>query len=98
MNERTIGVPIRLARSLPERVLVDVVDALRRQLRGLLAAGRAHSERRRLQREFDAVSDMNETLLKDIGAPEWLITQAAQRREAQRQQLLELHQWGRLAE
>lgn len=98
MNERTVGVPIRLGRSLPERVLVDVADALDRQLRGLLAAWRAHAESRRVQREFDAVSDMNEALLKDIGAPEWLITQAAVRRESQRQQLLELHQWGRLGE
>jgi len=39
---------------------------------------------------LEAIADLDELLLRDIGAPDWLIGQAAVRRESDRQRLLEL--------
>jgi hypothetical protein len=44
-------------------------------------------QRRRLEIETRALADMNELLLRDIGAPDWMIAEAAARREVDRQQL-----------
>ena len=53
-------------------------------------AWRRRAERRELERDLEAIADMDELLLRDIGAPEWMINQAALRREGDRQRLLEL--------
>jgi hypothetical protein len=47
--------------------------------------------RRRHELDMEAVADMNELLLRDIGAPDWLIAQAAARREIERQRMIELN-------
>jgi hypothetical protein len=38
------------------------------------------------------MADMNELLLRDIGAPDWMIAEASARREVDRQQLVEMYQ------
>lgn len=80
MSTRTIP----LARPLPERLLVDAWTALR-------DAWQERATRRRLERELDAVADMNEALLRDIGAPDWMVEQAQVRRDADRMRLIELN-------
>lgn len=45
---------------------------------------------RRAIRELDAIADLSDHTLQDIGAPEWLRLHAQWRREAEQQRLLEL--------
>ena len=51
----------------------------------LLTLWRDHKARRREARAVDAISDMNEYMLRDIGAPDSLIARAAARRTAHHQ-------------
>ncbi len=87
MQSTTCPSTIQLSRPLHDRLLERASDALG-ALRG---AWQRHLERRRIQRELDAVADMNEVLLRDIGAPEWMISQALMKRDSDRQRLLEVH-------
>ncbi|WP_280151275.1 hypothetical protein [Piscinibacter sp. XHJ-5] len=77
---------LRLSRPLPERVL----DRITQMLRGAASAWRAHAERRRAEREFEAVAQLNETMLRDIGAPSWMVAQAAARRDVHEMRMFEL--------
>jgi hypothetical protein len=81
---------IRLSRPLHERLL----DRLTHLLRDAATAWRARVERRRAEREFEAVADLNETMLRDIGAPSWMVANAAARRDAQEMRRFEM-QFGR---
>ncbi len=91
MNTACCPTTIPLTRPLHQRLLDDAVD----RLHTLRRAWRSQAEERRLRRELDALADMNELLLRDIGAPEWLIARAGARREMQQQELRDLHQWQR---
>ena len=53
----------------------------------------AHLEEARKAREFDFASDLSAETLRDIGAPEQMISNAAARRESQQQRLFDLRQW-----
>lgn len=53
----------------------------------------AHLEAVRKAHEYDFVADLSAATLRDIGAPEHVISQAAGRRESQQQHMLELRQW-----
>lgn len=53
----------------------------------------AHLEAARKAQEFDFVEQLSAETLRDIGAPDRLISQAAVRQESQQQRLLELRQW-----
>jgi hypothetical protein len=85
MNIRTTHPTISLVRPLHERVL----DALGDAWRDLRQAVQRRIEQRREARELDAVADMSELLLRDIGAPDWLIAQAQARRDANQLRLVE---------
>lgn len=87
MQATTCPTTIRLSRPLHVRVMEAVGDALY----AWSEAWEAHIARRRQERETVAIADMNELLLRDIGAPEWMIAEATARREIDRQQLVELH-------
>jgi hypothetical protein len=58
--------------------------------RMIAALYRNHLERRRLQRAFDGIAEMNDYLLKDIGALDWLISRGAARAEAPHQTRFEI--------
>jgi uncharacterized protein YjiS (DUF1127 family) len=77
---------IRLSRPLHERVLDRLTDLLRR----IASAWRAHAEHRRTRREVEAVAELSETMLRDIGAPSWMVAQAAARRDPQEMRMFEL--------
>jgi hypothetical protein len=87
MTTSTCPSTIRLVRPLHERLL----EALNGAWQGVRQAVQRRAEQRRLARELDAVADMNELLLRDIGAPEWLVAQAQARRDSDRQRLVELN-------
>jgi len=79
MNTAPCTATIPLIRPWHQRVLdtslADIVGAVQR-------AWQRYEQRRRVQRELRAVADMNELLLRDIGAPEWMVAQARARRDA----------------
>src|ERR1043165_2594050 len=73
MQTPTFPSTIPLTRPLHDRLfeqLARVFDAMR-------SAWHRRNERRRLERELEGVADMNELLLRDMGAPEWIIAQAS---------------------
>ncbi len=59
----------------------------------LAARWAAHLESARKAQEFDFVEDLSPETLRDIGAPDGLISRAKGRRESQQSRLLELRQW-----
>jgi hypothetical protein len=77
---------ISLARPLHARVL----DRIGELIYEWSDAWDKRAAKRRHERDMEAVADMNELLLRDIGAPDWLIAQANARREIERQRMLEL--------
>ena len=91
MQNPTCPSTIQLSRPLHDRLLEQASDAFN----AVWSAWQRHSERRRVERELDALADMNEVLLRDIGAPEWMISQASMKRDSDRQRLLEAHQGSR---
>jgi uncharacterized protein YjiS (DUF1127 family) len=50
--------------------------------RMIVALYRTHLERRRQRRAFEGIAEMNDYLLKDIGALDWLISRGRTRIEA----------------
>jgi len=91
MQSPTCSTVIPLARPLHDRLFDVVAEALQ----ALRSAWHHSAERRRDERELDAVADMNELLLRDIGAPEWMIAQAAARRDLDHVRLLQAYQGAR---
>ena len=71
---------------LPGRTAVSIGDALH----ALVALWRNYAERRRQIRAFDGLADMNEHLLRDIGASDWSMSRAATRMEATHQRRFEM--------
>jgi uncharacterized protein YjiS (DUF1127 family) len=81
--ETVMNLPLSQSFILPsrpstERVFTGVGDALRMAL----LLWRDHKARRREARALAAISDMNEHMLRDIGAPDRLISHAAAQRGA----------------
>ena len=58
--------------------------------RTMAALYRNHLERRRQIRAFDGIAEMNEHLLKDIGALDWIISRTATRIDVPRQTRFEI--------
>jgi uncharacterized protein YjiS (DUF1127 family) len=58
--------------------------------RTIAALYRKHLERRRQRRAFDGIAEMNDYLLKDIGALDWLISRGAARSEVRHQTRFEI--------
>jgi len=88
MQTTSCPTTISLSRPLHARVFEAIGDALY----AWSTAWEARATQRRQERELDAIADMNELLLRDIGAPDWLIAEANSRREVERQRVLELNQ------
>jgi len=87
MQTTTCPSTISLHRTWHQRLLdtslADVVLTLRQ-------AWQARSRKLREQRELAAVAEMNELLLRDIGAPDWMVAEAAARRDVDRLRAQEL--------
>jgi len=87
MQATTCPTTISLSRPLHVRLL----DAVGDTLYAWSTAWEERAAQRERDREMEAIADMNELLLRDIGAPDWLLSQANARREVERQRLFELH-------
>jgi uncharacterized protein YjiS (DUF1127 family) len=81
MNAHPSQPSVLLSRPLTERVASEFGKALR-AAGALLALWRVNRARSRDVRAVDAMTDMNEHMLRDIGAPDRLISHAAMRRDA----------------
>jgi uncharacterized protein YjiS (DUF1127 family) len=81
MNAYPSQPSVLLSRPLTERVFSEVGKAVR-AAGAVLALWRNHRARSRDVRAVDAMTDMNEHMLRDIGAPDRLISHAAARRDA----------------
>jgi hypothetical protein len=90
MNDASLPCTVALQRPLIERWAHDLHDFALGSLRRAAAAWRRAAERREWESRVDAAADMSEALLQDIGAPDWLLAEAAGRREANAQRLNEL--------
>jgi hypothetical protein len=78
---------ISLQRPWHQRVLdLSMADAFRI----VRSAWQQYVQRRRELQELAAVAEMNELLLRDIGAPDWMVAEAAARHDVERLQLNEL--------
>jgi hypothetical protein len=84
----TCPTTIHLYRPLHVRALERLAEILY----AAAEAWEARVARRRYEIESRAMADMNELLLRDIGAPDWMIAEASARREVDRQQLVEMYQ------
>jgi len=60
---------------------------------GIAARWATHLEAARKAQEFDFADELSADTLRDIGAPDHLVSQAAARRESQEQRLYALRQW-----
>ena len=78
-----------LARPLVESVVGEVLDALRAAEVALTSLWGRSGSSPDDKHAYDSIADLNEHALKDIGAPHWLVAQAAERREAQRLRWIE---------
>ena len=87
MNAHSSQPSVLLSRPLAERVVSEVGKALR-AAGAVLALWRIHRARSRDMRAADAITDMNEHMLRDIGAPDRLISHAAARRDADHRRLI----------
>ena len=76
-------VSIPLYRPLPERWARDLVELA-------VAAWQRRRARREVDRRIDAMADLDAAVLRDIGAPDDLLNQAALRRQAHAAHLEEL--------
>ena len=90
MNANDVASPVPISQPLTERVLVEVFAALR-SAELALAGLWEHDEGASFDRHaFDSIEHLNERTLKDIGAPDWLVARAVERRGAQHLRWVEL--------
>jgi hypothetical protein len=71
-----------LASAVIDDFVVGPCRALRSAASALLVQWRDDARRRRESREFDAIVGNNVALLKDIGAPCWMVARAVERKAA----------------
>jgi hypothetical protein len=89
MNRNESQPAMVLSRPLTERLAEDlneVVRLARTALATLFRRPAVPGERRM----YDSVAHLNEHVLKDIGAPHWLVARAAAQREAQHLQWIDM--------
>lgn len=83
MNLNVAQPAIALGRTRPSRI----IDGLGAAVRAALHAWRKFLRSQRKDAEtahaFDSIAHLNVHVLKDIGAPHWLISRAASRRDAE---------------
>ncbi len=70
-----------------ERAVATVGERLSAIASGLIARWRRRLPRRRETPAFDAIAEMNDYMLKDIGAPSWMISRAALQKDSLHRQL-----------
>jgi hypothetical protein len=72
------------------RVAAASTEAARAALATFQSVWREQSKATERVRSFEMMVDVSDRVLKDIGAPEWLVARAAERRNSHALHLLEL--------
>lgn len=75
------------------RVWYRAVDAARAGGLALVQVWRAHTLRQRRRHEWSALSGLSEHTLKDIGAPDWVVLDAAARSDMAQRRIDRLATW-----
>ena len=89
MNCNQATSPLVVSAPLTERVAADVLDALHSAALAVAGLWKKNAAPRG-EHAFDSIAHLNEYTLKDIGAPDWLVARAAERRDAQHLRWIEL--------
>ena len=77
--------------SLTERLLAATSEATRAAVNSFQQAWRAHPAPVDEGNSLDLMADIDAHTLRDIGAPNWLIAQAIERKDAHHLRLFELY-------
>jgi len=77
--------------SLPERFVASFGEASRAAIAAFQSAWRKQAVTQTQANALELMADIDEHTLRDIGAPNWLIAQAVERKDAYHLRLLELH-------
>ena len=96
MQPSSLQVTIALWQPLHLRLwrrAMDAVSAAGAVGQALRQAWHAHAQRRRLRREWRDLSGLSAHTLRDIGAPDWAVLDAADRSDAARRRGEELSHW-----
>lgn len=91
MNVEFCQSPVLVSHTLTGRFAAATGEAARAVLNAFQATWRYHSPQAGQERAFELMADIDVHTLKDIGAPNWLIAQAVERRDAYHLHLLELY-------
>ena len=82
MNANEVASPLPINPPLTERIVAEVLAALR-SVELAIAGFWSHDEARAADAHaFEAIEHLGERTLRDIGAPDWLVARASERREA----------------
>ena len=90
MNANEAASRLPISQPLTERIVTEVFATLRSVEVAIAGLWGRNQSPAFDPHAFDAIEHLNERTLKDIGAPHWLVTRAAERREAQRLRWIEL--------
>jgi hypothetical protein len=92
-KEPTMSTPQVFQPSLPlcRPVAVRWADRWREALLAPVEAWQRWREGRQREHRYDAVLDLNPRTLRDIGAPEWVVSHAQSRREVEAHRVDEFH-------
>ena len=83
MNCEQATPQIPLSRPLTETIVDESLEALRAAALALTSLWARRAASSAEERTYDSIAELNEQTLKDIGAPDWLVARATERREAQ---------------
>ena len=91
MNSELCESSVVTSNSLGERFITAFSEASRAGLHAFQAAWRDHSAQHARATSLDRMADIDAHTLKDIGAPNWLIAQAVERKDARHRHMLDLY-------
>ncbi len=83
---------LQLGPTPTERIGAAIGDTLRTTGRSFVARFRERRARRRGAWASEAIGQMNDHMLKDIGAPDWMMSRAAAQKDSLRRELARI--WG----
>jgi hypothetical protein len=91
MNQHFSQSSVAISHSLPERLVAATGEATRAAVNAFQATWREQAPHANQTGSFDLMADIDAHTLRDIGAPNWLIAQAVERKGAHHLHLLELY-------
>ena len=91
MNFQLTQSSILISHSLAGRAAAVAAEVARTALDAFRASWNYRAARRNHARAIELMAGIDEHTLRDIGAPNWLVAQAVERKDAHRLRLIELH-------